>query len=308
LFSILIYYNEKVNEFIEILGGKFIYGSNNNYPEERPSKEVEVDSFLLSETTVTNAQFENFVNQTGYITVAEKTPDPIMYPNIDPNLLKPGAVVFKKTKKPVPLNNPGLWWSWVEGANWRHPLGPNSNIEKKMDHPVVQVAYQDAVAYASWAGGRLPTEKEWERAARGPYIGLDYPYPEGYKVDNKEVINRWLGQFPNQWNKTTGRPSVPGTVAVKTFPATEWGLYEICGNVWEWTSSFYVGDHSQTCCGPDTVNKSRNPQSGVPRKTLRGGSFLCAENYCRRFRVSARIPQDIESATCHIGFRVAKDL
>jgi formylglycine-generating enzyme required for sulfatase activity len=296
-----------VTNFVKIPGGKFIYGSDNNYPEESPSKEVEVGSFFLSETTVTNAQFEEFVQETGYITVAEKVPDPMMYPGVDPSLLKPGAAVFKRTKKPVDFKDPNLWWHWIEGANWRHPLGPNSNIEKKLNHPVVQVAYEDAVAYASWVGGRLPTEKEWERAARGLYAGLDYPYQAGYKIDKVEVLNRWLGQFPYQWNKTPGRPSAPGTCPVKTFPATDWGLYEICGNVWEWTSSFYSQNHAQECCGSAAIERSRNPQSGIPRKALRGGSFLCAENYCRRFRVSARIPQDIESATCHIGFRVAKD-
>lgn len=291
-----------VSEFSHIPGGKFLFGSNSDYPEEGPVREVEVDDFLISQTTVTNGEFLRFVEDAGYITQAEKDLDPRMYPSVDPNMLAPGSAVFKKTKKPVSLDDTNLWWRWVPGANWRHPLGPNTSCRD--DHPVVHVCYEDASAYAGWAGARLPTEIEWERAARSGAESDPYPWGRDTAPGGEERMNRWVGSFPWRWHRTALRPKSPGTVAVKTFPPTDWGLYEMCGNVWEWTSSFYTKDHSAPCCG---VEKSRNPESGIPRKALRGGSFLCADNYCRRFRVSARIPQDIESATNHIGFRITKD-
>lgn len=294
------------NYFSLIPGGTFLFGSDKDYNEEKPVKEVEVSDFYLGKTTVTNKEFARFVEETGHVTVAEKMPDPLMYPGADPSLLVPGSAVFRKTKGPVSLDDPNQWWRWIPGANWKNPKGPGS--KNKENHPVVHVAYQDASAFAAWAGGRLPTEKEWERAARGGLEGQPFHWGDDIKPGGKEIINRWVGAFPFRWAKTDLKPTSPGTVPVKTFPPSEWGLYEILGNVWEWTSSFYTGDHSDPCCGPDGADKSRNPDSGIPRKTLRGGSFLCADNYCRRFRVSARIPQDIESSTNHIGFRIARDI
>lgn len=279
-----------MHEFIEIPGGDFPFGSDDYYEEEKPRRRISVEPFRLSATAVTNAQFALFVEETGYQTVAEEKVDQKLYPKANPS---PGSAVFRKSKKAVPLDNPGLWWRWIEGASWRHPEGPHS--QAKPDHPVVQIAYRDALCYADWAGARLPSEQEWERAARGPMENCDYS-----GVSAKE-INRWVGKFPYSWKHTPGRPRRPGTCSVRTFPSSPWGLYEMCGNVWEWTSSLCPKDSQSSCC--DTSEASRFQKERI----LRGGSFLCADNYCRRYRVSARIPQSEDSPTNHIGFRIARD-
>lgn len=270
-----------MSEWIEIPGGSFTLGSNNHYPEEAPEREGCVGDFLLRATTTTNREWAEFANDTGYKTLAERPPGG--YPEA-----KAGSLLFRQPRRPVPLENPGLWWRWVPGASWKHPRGVGSDIDKILDHPVVHIAWQDAKEYARWAGARLPSEEEWERAARGPDKGGD-------SGAGQEDINHWIGTFPHSWIRTPGRPAKPGTCSVRSMAPSLWGLYQMCGNVWEWTSSLYRGESS---CGQSA--------EGVQR-VLRGGSFLCADNYCSRYRPSARIPQDEESATSHIGFRLARD-
>ena len=294
-----------------IPGGSYQMGSERHYPEEKPAGPVSVDGFWMDETTVTNAQYAEFVAATGYVTTAEKSPDPAMYPGADPAMLVPGSIVFKQQRAPVDMSNPMLWWAWVPGASWKHPLGPNSTVEKKMDHPVTQVSYEDADAYARWAGKRLPTEAEWERAGRGGIEDADYAWGDELSPGGEEAMNRWVGDFPWKFRPTKKSARKPGTVPVRTYDANPFGLYEITGNTWEWTESWFIDHHdepSKPCCAPEnprgpSVDDSRDPASGIPRKVLKGGSFLCAENYCSRYRPSSRIPESIESATCHISFR-----
>ena len=294
-----------------IPGGRFSMGSDRQYPEEKPAGPVSVDGFWMDETAVTNAQFAEFVAATGYVTVAEKAPDPAMYPGADPAMLVPGSITFQQQRGPVDLSNAMLWWAWTPGASWKHPLGPRSTVEKKLDHPVTQVSYEDADAYSRWAGKRLPTEAQWERAGRGGIEDADYAWGDELSPGGVEVMNRWVGEFPWKFRPQPKTARRPGTVAVRSFAPNPYGLYEVTGNTWEWTESWFVDHHSEPtkpCCAPENprgpgVDASRDPMSGIPRKVLKGGSFLCAENYCSRYRPSARIPESIESATCHISFR-----
>lgn len=295
----------------------FWMGSNDHYPEEAPARRVSVDSFALDRTAVTNSAFEAFVEATGYITLAERTPDARMYPGADPRLLKPGSSVFTPPARPVDLNDAFAWWSYIFGADWRHPEGPGSSIDGLADHPVVHVAYADALAYAHWCGKRLPTEAEWECAARG---GLDCaPFAWGAELepDGQVLANYWRGAFPNR--KLKGEP-YRRTSPVGAFPANPFGLYDMIGNVWEWTADWYSVQSAtasdEVCCIP------RNPRGGTEeasrdlndpgfnfgRKVLKGGSHLCADNYCRRYRPAARYPQTIDTSTSHIGFRCAKSI
>ncbi len=292
-------------------GGTFGMGSERHYPEEKPAGPVSVNGFWMDETTVTNEQYAAFVEATGYVTVAEKAPDPAMYPGADPAMLVPGSITFNQPRAPVPMENPMAWWAWTPGANWRHPTGPKSGIEGKEQHPVTQVSYEDADAYARWAGKSLPTEAQWERAGRGGIEGAEFAWGEEIAPDGEERMNRWIGEFPWKFRPRPGGSRKPGTVAVRTFEPNPFGLYEVTGNTWEWTTTWYSDEHaepSSRCCAPSnprgaTVDESRDPSSGIPRKVLKGGSYLCAENYCSRYRPSSRIPESIESATCHISFR-----
>lgn len=292
-------------------GGTYAMGSEKHYPEERPSGPVSVDGFWMDETTVTNRKFAEFVAATGYVTTAEKAPDPAMYPGADPAMLVPGSITFAKPRGPVDLSNPMQWWAWTPGAQWRHPWGPASNLDGKDDHPVTQVTFEDADAYARWAGKELPTEVQWERAGRGGIESAEFAWGDELSPGGEERMNRWIGEFPWKFRPRRGGARKPGTVAVKTFEPNRFGLYEITGNVWEWTKTWFSDKHPEPtsrCCAPANplgpgVEASRDPASGIPRKVVKGGSFLCAENYCSRYRPAARIPESIESSTVHISFR-----
>lgn len=265
----------------------------------------------MDETAVTNREFSAFVDSTGYETVAERAPDPAMYPGADPDLLVPGSITFSQPPGPIELSNPMAWWAWTPGANWRNPWGPGSDLDGKEDHPVTQVCFQDADAYARWAGKRLPSEQEWERAARGGIEGAEFAWGNELSPGGRERMNRWIGRFPWEFQPMKPQSERPGTVQVRSFDPNDFGLFEMTGNTWEWTSTWFEQDrHESTaaCCAPRDpqipgVEASRDPASGIPRKVLKGGSFLCAENYCSRYRPASRIPETVESATCHISFR-----
>jgi len=297
-----------------IPGGTFTMGSERFYPEEGPVQRVKVDSFWIDETPVTNRQFAAFVDATGYRTMAEIAPDPSAYPGMDPSMARAGSLLFVRTPAPVPLYDYSQWWTFSFGANWRHPCGPDSSIDALMDHPVVHVAYDDALAFAKWAGKALPTEAEWEFAARGGADGLDYAWGNELAPDGKILANYWQGMFPFATTKSDGNFR---TTAVGTYPANDHGLYDMIGNVWEWTRDWYSErgaakpKRSGACCvvaNPrgGTLSDSYDPaQPGVRigRKVLKGGSHLCAESYCQRYRPAARHAQHVESSTSHIGFR-----
>jgi sulfatase modifying factor 1 len=276
-------------------------GSTAFYPEEAPVRTVSVGGFAIDRHPVTNAQFGEFVAATGYVTIAERKPDPVAYPDVHPDDLIPGALVFRPTSGPVDLRDWRQWWEWVPDANWRRPFGPGSDITGKAGHPVVQVAYADAAAYARWAGRRLPTEAEWEYAARAG-TATTYPWGEEATPEGRLMANTWQGQFPY---RNDGADGWIGTSPIGSFPPNGFGLVDMIGNVWEWTSTRYLPHHqilpeSSPCCGP-------NSDPGV-NQTLKGGSHLCAPQYCHRYRPAARSRQSQDSATTHIGFRCVADL
>jgi formylglycine-generating enzyme len=285
-------------------GGSFLMGSERFYPEERPVRRVAVDGFWMDTHPVTNAEFRRFVKATGHVTVAERPPDPAAYPGADPALLVPGALVFRRTRGPVDLRDFRNWWAWVPGASWRHPEGPGSTLHGRDRHPVVQVAYEDAVAYAAWAGKELPTEAQWERAARGGLEGATYCWGEEFTPKGRMMANTWQGEFPWQ-NLLLDR--YEGTSPVGSFPPNGYGLLDIAGNVWEWTSDYFAAPRPtqpRPCCVP------RNPRVAapvraepIPRRVIKGGSHLCAPNYCLRYRPAARQGQAVDTSTGHIGFR-----
>jgi formylglycine-generating enzyme required for sulfatase activity len=294
-------------------GGTFLMGSEAFYPEEAPAHVVAVSSFYMDTTAVTNAQYRRFVSATGYVTVAERPLDPALYPDADPELAVPGALVFHKPPRPVSLGDFHNWWRYVPGACWRAPEGPGSTLKGRDDHPVVQVAYEDALAYANWAGKALPTEAEWEYAARGGLHAASYAWGDEFKPDDVHMANTWQGEFPWQNLAADG---YEGTAPVMSFPPNGYGLYEMTGNVWEWTSDWYREKHKKpnehkACCIPTnprgpSIEHSYDkcmPKVRIGRKVLKGGSYLCAPNYCRRYRPAARYPQMIDTASCHIGFR-----
>ncbi|MFV3078010.1 formylglycine-generating enzyme family protein [Niveispirillum fermenti] len=293
-----------------ITGGTFTMGSDRFYPEEKPRRRVRVGSFWIDTTPVTNAQFDAFVTATGYRTFAELPPDPRLYPGMDPSLAVAGSAVFQKTAGPVPLDNHGRWWAFVPGADWRHPTGPDSGIAGLEDHPVVQIAHADAAAYAKWAGKALPTEAEWEFAARGGLEDKEYAWGDELAPDGAILANYWQGTFPHQTLKEDGNFR---TTPVGRFPANGHGLYDMVGNVWEWTHDWFGTNPrkpAKACCAVDnprgaTLRESMDPYDGtrMGRKVIKGGSHLCAPNYCQRYRPAARHPQSIDSPTSHIGFR-----
>jgi sulfatase modifying factor 1 len=294
----------------------FWMGSDDHYPDEAPARRVAVDGFLIDAGPVTNAQFAKFVAATGYITLAERAPDPQSYPDADPALLVPGSAVFIPPSRPVSTADPFLWWSYVTGANWRRPLGPGGSTAGLEDHPVVHVAFEDAEAFARWAGKRLPTEAEWECAARGGLERAPYAWGEELAPGGRILANYWQGRFPHENLETDG---FFRTSPVGAFPPNGFGLFDMTGNVWEWTQDWYAqperaGD--KPCCvprnprgGPEAASRDpSDPGRNFGRKVLKGGSHLCAENYCRRYRPAARYPQTIDSTTSHIGFRCARSL
>jgi formylglycine-generating enzyme required for sulfatase activity len=297
---------------IWIPGGVFQMGSDDFYPEERPTHLVEVSAFWMDEHTVTNAEFRRFVEATGYVTVAERLPDPEVYPQVDPAVLVAGSLVFRRPPHRVSLQDPRAWWVYVPGASWRHPEGPASTIEDREDHPVVHVAYEDAKAYADWAGKSLPTEAEWEFAARGGLDSAKYVWGNEFAPNGQLMANTWQGEFPWQNLKSDG---YEGTSPIGAFPANGYGLFDMAGNVWEWTSDFFrprhTGDTVKSCCTPrnprvevyDQGKIAHGPDAHIPRRVVKGGSHLCAPSYCLRYRPAARQGEAVDTSTSHIGFR-----
>jgi formylglycine-generating enzyme required for sulfatase activity len=301
------------SDLVWIEGGTFTMGSDRHYPEEAPAHPVKVDGFWIERTPVTNRKFMAFVEATGHLTVAEKTPDPADYPGAKQEMLRAGSLVFTMPKS---VNGPDIaqWWVFRFGATWRRPLGGLSDLRGKLDHPVVHVAFSDAKAYADWAGLELPSEAEWEFAAHG---GLDTEYAWGdeFMPDAKPMANTWQGVFPTTSAKPKGHER---TTPVGMFPANSFGVHDMIGNVWEWTEDFWSTRHPEpakhSCCIPS------NPRGGdaeasfdprqldirIPRRVLKGGSHLCAPNYCRRYRPAARHAEPEDTSTSHVGFRCVK--
>jgi formylglycine-generating enzyme len=276
--------------------GTFQMGSEAFYPEERPVRRVEVGGFWMDEHPVTAAEFRRFVRETGYVTVAERPLDPADYPGADPDVLVPGSLVFRKSSGPVRLDDWSTWWEYKPGAFWKRPTGPGSTINGRDRHPVVQVAYEDAEAYAAWAGKVLPTEAEWEYAARGGLDGAVFSWGDEEFPDGDPMANTWQGQFPWENLKLDGHE---GTSPVGSFPPNGYGLFDMCGNVWEWTTDAFTTDHvEKPCCAPRVL-----PGERFPRKVIKGGSHLCAPGYCLRYRPAARQSETVDTATTHIGFR-----
>jgi formylglycine-generating enzyme len=297
-------------DMLWIPGGTFLMGSDHHYPEEAPAHRVTVNGLWMDAHTVTNAEFKRFVDATGHVTFAERPANPADYPGAKPEMLAPSSVMFKKAPGPVDLRNHFNWWVYVRGADWRHPRGPASNIRALMDHPVVHVAFEDAEAYAKWAGKELPTEAEWEFAARGGLDGAKFAWGNEFMPGGKAMANTWQGAFP--WQNLL-EDGYEWTAPVGAFPPNGYGLYEMAGNVWEWTTDWYQ-DHAKiekACCTIDNPRgcareqsfDPRTPDIRIPRKVMKGGSYLCAPNYCRRYRPAARMAQPIDTSTCHLGFR-----
>lgn len=301
---------------IRIPGGTFRMGSDHHYPEEAPSHTVTVDGFWMDPTPVTNRQFRAFVEATNHVTWAEIPPDPKDYPGARPEMLKAGGLVFTPPRKAVDLVDWSQWWRFTFGATWRRPYGKGSHIGGLDDHPVVQVAFRDAEAYAKWAGKELPTEAEWEFAARGGLDGAEFAWGDAFMPEGHHMANTWQGQFPHENTRDDGWAR---TSPVCTYPPNGYGLYDMIGNVWEWTTDWYSSRHpadtgqnsGKSCCVPANprggpLEASYNPcepKARIPRKVLKGGSHLCAPSYCRRYRPAARHAEDVDTNTSHVGFR-----
>jgi formylglycine-generating enzyme len=301
-----------LNGMVKIPGGTFRMGSDRHYPEEAPVHRVIVDGFDIDVTPVTNGQFKEFVKQTGHVTFAEIPPDPKDYPGALPQMLYAGSLVFSSPARQVDLRDWSQWWSFLKGADWRHPYGPNSSIDGLDDHPVVHVSFADALAYAQWAGKDLPTEAEWEFAARGGLDGAEYAWGDEFMPAGRHRANTWQGVFPRE---NLNQDGFERTSPVTAFPANGYGLYDMIGNVWEWTSDWYAPKHTddapKACCIPenprgpceDASYDPRQPNIKIPRKVIKGGSHLCAPNYCRRYRPAARHAEPVDTSTSHVGFR-----
>jgi formylglycine-generating enzyme len=292
--------------------GQFAMGSEDFYPEEAPVHQVELEGFWIDEHPVTVAEFRRFVKATGYVTWAERSPNPADYPDADPDLLVPGSVVFRPTDGPVDLRDPRNWWDWVPGAFWRRPEGPGSNVGGRERHPVVHIAFEDAEAYATWAGKALPSEAQWEYAARGGLEGAVFTWGDEFAPRGRMMANTWQGQFP--WENLNA-DGFERTSPVKRFPANGYGLYDMAGNVWEWTADYFTlrhpADAAKACCvprnprvaSPDLEDTAGRPAEHIPRRVIKGGSHLCAPNYCLRYRPAARQGETVDTSTSHIGFR-----
>jgi formylglycine-generating enzyme len=283
-------------DMVAVPAGRFVMGSDSHYPEERPAHEEHVGGFLIDEHPVTNAEFRRFVKDTGHRTTAESEPNPESFPEADPADLVPGSLVFRPTAGPVPLDDWRRWWHWTPGANWRSPDGPGSNVGGRERHPVVHVSYEDALAYARWAGKDLPTEVEWEYAARAGRPPTVYAWGEEFMPRGKVMANTWHGQFPWQNLDTPGKDR---TTPVGRFSPNDWGLVDMIGNVWEWTTAPWTEGHTTggTCCTPTSLLREED------RRVMKGGSHLCAAAYCLRYRPPARQGQAVRSSTSHLGFR-----
>ena len=272
-------------------------GSDHHYPEERPVRTVRVEPFGIDAHPVTNRQFRRFVEATGHVTLAEQPPDPAVYPDVeDP---APGSLVFQMTPGPVNLGEFRRWWAWIPGADWRHPGGPMSSLNGLDDHPVVHIAHSDAAAYARWAGMELPSEAQWEYAARGGLEGAEFCWGDDDPQETAPVANTWQGRFPYENTELDGWTR---TSPVGCYPPNGYGLYDMAGNVWEWTADGYrtadAGALASPCCAPQTQG-DRSP----PLMVIKGGSHLCTIQYCFRYRPAARQPQTVDTSTSHIGFR-----
>ncbi|MBL8581489.1 MAG: formylglycine-generating enzyme family protein [Rhizobiaceae bacterium] len=295
---------------IWVPGGTFTMGSDDHYAEEKPAHRVRVDGFWMDPVTVTNREFARFVEATGYVTLAEKPADPANYPGALPGMLAPSSTMFRKPSGPVDMNNHYNWWVYVKGANWRHPRGPASSIAKLMDHPVVHVAFEDAEAYARWVGKELPTEAEWEFAARGGLDGAEFVWGDEMTPGGRQMANTWQGDFPYRNSMDDG---FEYTAPVGSYPPNGYGLYDMAGNVWQWTNDWYQehGAIDSPCCTAENPRGAlreasvdpRDDGSRIPRKVTKGGSHLCAPNYCRRYRPAARMAQAIDTSISHLGFR-----
>jgi sulfatase modifying factor 1 len=287
-------------DMAELPGGTFRMGEARFYPEEAPVREVSVDGFWIDRHPVTVAEFRRFVKATDHVTWAEQPPRAEDYPGAGPELLVPGSLVFRKTQGPVDLRDFHNWWAWVPGADWRHPEGPGSNVGGRERHPVTHVTHGDALAYAQWSGKSLPTEAEWEYAARGGLDGAIFTWGDDPTPKGRQMANTWQGEFPWQ-NLLLDRYEGPSPV--ETYPPNGFGLYDMCGNVWEWTDDLFDppgANGGPACCAPS------NPQTSeerYPRRVIKGGSHLCAPNYCLRYRPAARQGETTDTSTAHIGFR-----
>jgi sulfatase modifying factor 1 len=280
---------------VRVPAGELRMGSEDFYPEEAPVRRLGVEAFWIDRDPVTVAQFRRFVKATGYVTVAERPLDPDSYPDADPDMLVPGALVFRPARGPVDLRDFRNWWSYVPGATWQRPEGPASDTYTRGRHPVTQVAYEDAAAYVKWAGKALPTEAEWEYAARGGLESAVFAWGDEFAPGGTMMANTWQGEFPWQNLMTDG---YAGTSPVASFPPNGYGLHDMTGNVWEWTCSEAAAPTAERpCCAPDTADER------IPRRVIKGGSHLCAPNYCLRYRPAARQFEAVDTSTGHIGFR-----
>jgi formylglycine-generating enzyme len=296
-------------------GGDFQMGSAAFYPEEAPVHRVELDGFWVDPHPVTVSEFRAFVEETGYATVAEQPLDPAQYPDADPDLLVPGSLVFQKAPQRVRLSDYRQWWAYVPAACWRHPGGPGTDLRGRDRHPVTHMAHEDAAAYAEWAGKALPTEAEWEYMARGGLDGATFAWGDEERPGGTLMANTWQGEFPWQNLKAAG---YEGTSPVGSFPPNGYGLYDVTGNVWEWTDDFFTPKHARdpdkACCVPRDPRVERGgdahaadrPGAQTPRRVIKGGSHLCAPNYCLRYRPAARQGEAIDTSTSHLGFRCVR--
>jgi formylglycine-generating enzyme len=295
------------NDMVWISGGTFWMGSEDGNPDEQPVHPVTVSGFWMDKTEVTNEQFERFAKATGYVTVAERKPDPKDFPDAPPDMLVAGSVVFNPPPGVVSLENHYIWWKWVPDANWRHPEGPGSSINGRERHPVVHVSWIDAMAYANWTGKRLPTEAEWEVASRGGLERKSYSWGDDQTPGGQWKANIWQGRFPNENTQADG---FPVTAPVGSFTANGYGLYDMAGNVWEWCSDWYRADSYATGSktNPTGPIDSFDPnEPNVPKKIMRGGSYLCSDLYCTGYRPSARMKSSPDTGLSHTGFRCVKD-
>jgi len=305
-----------------IPGGQFSMGANDPpdmdevgmkaTEDARPVHRVYVNGFFMDKTDVTNAQFAEFVKATGYVTIAERKPRAEDFPGAPPENLVAGSVVFSPPNHPVPLDSHFRWWSYVPGASWQHPLGPGSNLKGKQNFPVVHIAYADAEAYAKWAGKRLPTEAEWEFAARGGLTGKPFVWGDSFRPNGRWMANTHQGHFPDS---DTGEDGYAGISPVGQYPPNRYGLYDMAGNVWQWTSDWYRADYyQQLAAGGGVARNPKGPNSsfdpsepGQPKKVQRGGSYLCTDQYCSRYIVGTRGKGEVSTGTNHLGFRCVKD-
>jgi len=305
-------------EMLWIPGGSFLMGSDHHYPEEAPAHQATVQGFWMDRAPVTNAQFLKFVKATGYRTLAERPVDPELYPGASAEQLQPASIVFVPPPARVAPADHYQWWQYIPGADWRHPEGPGSSVKGRDQHPVVHITHADAEAYAAWIGKQLPTEAEWERAARGGAENQDFPWGDELHPGGRPMANTFQGDFPHHNSLLDGYAR---TSPVGVFPVNGYGLVDMIGNVWEWTSDWYSDHrhHQPTqlgtdgdggCCSAAADARRReasidtaSQHGAVPRKVVKGGSFLCAPSYCRRYRPAARLAQGIDTSTCHMGFR-----